>query len=387
MGYMVNTLSLFTGCGGIDIGLERAGFNVVGCIEIEKYACDTVRLNHPNKVVIGPPNYLGDIRHVDEGLLAKTLPIRLSEIEFIVGGPPCQPFSAASMQRYFKGDDKYKRKGFRDENLGTLLWEYFRVLKVILPKCFLVENVPDFVSGENKPEYDLFIKSVEELGYFTETKILLASDYGVPQNRKRAFIIGWKSDVEVEFSFPEPTHFQHPVNGQKPKIGIAQALFGIDTKCINHVKRNHKPESIERYKTLAVGKRESKGRVDRLNPRLPGKTVIAGGKNGGGRSHLHPYEARTLTPRESARIQTFPDNYILTGTIGRQFTQIGNAIPPLLGEVLGRKIAQSFFGKQYDGSPSLMPSSLTVEGINTICSEVLKQSDKSMLYNDLKGTK
>ena len=380
---MPKALSLFTGCGGIDIGLERAGFEIIGCVEIEEYACDTLRLNNPQKTIIGPPHYSGDIREVNLESLRDALGIEMSEIEVLVGGPPCQPFSAASMQRYLKVDDKYKRKGFKDDNLGTLLWEYLRLIESISPKCFIVENVPDFISGENKQEYELFIQRVKSSGYQTNTKVLLTSDFGVPQNRKRAFIVGWKKNLGTDFSYPEKTHFSKPVDGEKKKIGVAQAIYGLDTNCINHITRNHKPESLERYKTLAVGKREPKGRVDRLNPLMPGKTVIAGGKQGGGRSHLHPFEARTMSPRESARIQTFPDDYIFTGSIGRQFTQIGNAIPPLIGEILGRQIGRLLFDMEYPLPPSLLPQNYSKNEIEKIVAELRNSSKKSLLYNDL----
>jgi DNA (cytosine-5)-methyltransferase 1 len=110
--------------------------------------------------------------------------------------------------------------------------------------------------------------------------------------------------------------------------------------------REHKSESISRYKKLSIGERERLGRVDRLDPLKPSKTVIAGGSSGGGRSHLHPYLARTLSVREAARLQTFPDDYIFYGKNGRQFTLVGNAVPPLMAEILARKILKDCFNKK-----------------------------------------
>jgi len=111
----------------------------------------------------------------------------------------------------------------------------------------------------------------------------------------------------------------------------------------NHVTREHSAGSVLRYMMLNYGERDKLGRVDRLDPNLPSKTVIAGGSSGGGRSHLHPYIPRTLSVRECARIQTFPDDYIFKGPVARQFTQVGNAVPPVLGSQLGTAIFKSFF--------------------------------------------
>src|SRR6185437_8187349 len=113
-------------------------------------------------------------------------------------------------------------------------------------------------------------------------------------------------------------------------------LTGMPQDLPNRVTRRHAPESIARYKTLAFGQREQLGRVDRLDPRRPSKTVIAGGSGGGGRSHLHPFIARTLSVRECARLQTFPDKFVFLGPTARQFTQVGNAVPPVLAAQMGK---------------------------------------------------
>lgn len=113
----------------------------------------------------------------------------------------------------------------------------------------------------------------------------------------------------------------------------------------NHITREHTAKSIMRYMDLQYGGRDKLGRVDRLDPRLPSKTVIAGGTKGGGRSHLHPFSPRTLSVRECARLQTFPDNYTFTGANARQFTQVGNAVPPLLAYKLAMAIKKAIIGE------------------------------------------
>jgi DNA (cytosine-5)-methyltransferase 1 len=125
---------------------------------------------------------------------------------------------------------------------------------------------------------------------------------------------------------------------------------------------------------LDFGQREKKGRVDRLDPTKPSKTVIAGGSNGGGRSHLHPFIARTLTARECARLQTFPDNYVFQGSIARQFTQVGNAVPPLLAEHFARKIGQQIFGMHYGESFELEKQFEKNKSTQALTKAILKNS-------------
>lgn len=140
-----------------------------------------------------------------------------------------------------------------------------------------------------------------------------------------------------EFIHPKPNYDLVP-----SEAALRRSLKGV----ANHEPREHKPESLLRYMILKYGQRDHLGRVDRLDPCLPAKTVIAGGTKGGGRSHLHPHIPRTMTARESARLQTFPDDYIFLGPSARQFTQVGNAVPPVLAAQLGDCIFRSFFQKR-----------------------------------------
>ena len=163
--------------------------------------------------------------------------------------------------------------------------------------------------------------------HVTKPTVLNAADYGVPKNRLRVFICGWRSSGDFTFPLKEPVGVPGYKVFERPIDGVA-----------NHITRQHKAESIVRYVELKYGERDRLGRVDRLDPKLPSKTVIAGGTTGGGRSHLHPHIPRTLSVRESARLQTFPDSFVFCGNTARQFTQVGNAVPPLLSLKLAREI-------------------------------------------------
>ena len=343
----LNAVSLFSGGGGLDLGFEKAGFHVKVMVEKEKWACETLRSNFPGAVVLGPPNSRGDVRELTGTDVLNAAGLKSAEVDIVLAGPPCQPFSIAAAQRFLKGDAKFKRLGVKDKARGTLTAELLRLVEEISPKAMLMENVPGLLTLDRGSTVSNVKQMLTKLGYKAEHFLVNAADYGVPQRRERLFIIAGKG-LQSNPTFPETTHSPAKYIGGKALYRtVAQALYGLElTIGTNHVRREHRPQSLARYKKLAVGQREPLGRVDRLDPSKPGKTVIAGGTRGGGRSHLHPYLARTLTVRECARLQSFPDSFQFFGSTGRQFTQVGNAVPPLLAEVIARHVRRESFGQQ-----------------------------------------
>lgn len=344
---LLTVASFFSGAGGMDEGFKAAGFKILACMDIENWACDTLRVNNPETKIIGPPEYSGDIKLITPSKFESITGLKPGSIDVFTGGPPCQPFSQAANQRFFKGDGRFKRRGFDDFEKGTLLFDYIGYIEHFLPKAFLLENVPGLLNIDGGLQLDDALKRLRDLGYVhTEPQAVEAANYGVPQYRKR--LIVWGTRIPgVKPMIPEVTHgggmFLKELNT------VAQALHRVDASLPNHVPRVHKEASVARYRTLEFGKREKLGRVDRLDPLRPSKTVIAGGTKGGGRSHLHPYIARTLTVRECARLQTFSDDFVFHGTMSRQFTQVGNAVPPLLAEHFARKIGADVFDREYHG--------------------------------------
>jgi DNA (cytosine-5)-methyltransferase 1 len=356
-------VSLFTGCGGLDLGFEAAGFRTITMVDISSFACKTLRQNFPRSEVVGPPYHTGDVRRLDTSLI-------VTQPDVVLGGPPCQSFSVAAAQRFLKGDRKFKRVGFDDPERGTLIHDFVRVTLDLAPRVFLLENVPGLVALDSGRTLGCAVDQFRAAGYqITGPLVLQAAAFGVPQLRQRLFLLGC---LDRKLIPPTPEYAaKHSLKT------VAEALHRISPLAANHEPRRHKTGSIERYRRLAVGQREHLGRVDRLDPMKPSKTVIAGGSNGGGRSHLHPFLARTLTVRESARLQTFPDDFIFYGTMGRQFTQVGNAVPPLLAEVLARAIGEQAFGLRYRHPPRLRISAPTPE----TCARLLLQD--SLQYPDL----
>jgi len=334
----VPVVSFFSGAGGLDIGFEYAGFNHLASIEINLIFCQTIRLNRPDWFVIGPPEYSGDVRNREEifTILRSILGISSPFEGIFIGGPPCQPFSIAANQRFSKEGDNFKRVGFSHSEFGNLLFDFVWYIQQFKPKAFLIENVTGLLDIDGGNQLTEALSILGNIGYSISKPIVVnMANYGVPQNRNRLFVFGHRT--ANQFIFPEPS-----LNIVPCYKAFEKSLDNLE----NHATRQHKAESIIRYMELNYGGRDKLGRVDRLNPNLPSKTVISGGSKGGGRSHLHPIYPRTLTVRESARLQTFPDNFVFSGSPARQFTQVGNAVPPLFA----LQLACSIFSQVYTGS-------------------------------------
>ena len=209
------------------------------------------------------------------------------------------------------------------------------MIKIFHPKVFIIENVSGLIDIDDGKQLSNVYKDLQKHGYtIHKPQIINAEYFYVPQQRVRLFIIGYLGNKR----FIPPRQTSTPLAcGNVFELSLEEQH--------NHITREHSAESILRYMELKYGERDKKGRVDRLDPSKPSKTIVAGGTKGGGRSHLHPYIPRTLSVRESARLQTFPDSYIFTGSVARQFTQVGNAVPPILAAQLAKAIKQSYFDK------------------------------------------
>lgn len=327
-------VSFFTGCGGMDLGLEATGYKHIAAFELNELFCKTLRKNRPSWKVFGPPTHSGDVSDHEAVVEALDKIIHRPFEGLFVGGPPCQPFSIAANQRFAKWGDKFKRIGFAHEHNGNLLFDYVQLITEFLPAAFLVENVPglrDIDSGEQLQEA---VGILKRAGYeVAEPFVLNAADYGLAQFRQRLFLVGSRRTANG-FRIPIPADV---------RVGCGVVLHDVPHGIPNHETREHQIASLMRYRELDYGCRDQLGRVDRLNPAKPSKTVIAGGLNGGGRSHLHPEIPRTLSVRECGRLQSFPDDYVFVGPTARQFTQVGNAVPPVLAAHIGQALQESFF--------------------------------------------
>lgn len=319
-------VSLFSGGGGLDLGFEAAGFEPAVCLDHDPVACETLKHNRPEWNVV-----CDDIRNFDARPYAGA--------DVVVGGPPCQGFSAAG-----KGDPSDPR---------NFLWaEYMRVVEEVQPRAIMLENVSALTHKRNGDHLTGIMAALEAQGYDFAYRVLNAADYGVPQARRRLIVIGTREGVA---SLPEPTAAGSPVTVQE---AIGDLVDRPADPAINHVPNKHAEHVAARWENLGPGEVDPNYRRARLDPSKPSLTIRAGGGYGPKGDHLagfhppiHPTLPRQLTVREAARIQSFPDDWFLCGPKTIQGRQIGNAVPVKLGEAIGRHVAHLLVG-----SPTTEPT-------------------------------
>lgn len=315
-------VSLFSGGGGLDLGLSLAGFDFNYSNDEVQYYCDTIAYNFPNCVTEAK-----DVRDLKGHEIREQ--IKAERISLIAGGPPCQAFSILG-----------KRGSFSDIR-GQLVFDYIRLINELEPEAFVFENVPGLLTINNGEDWEKLYENFQvETGYDIHTETLNAADYGVPQIRKRVFVVGFRQPAE--FTFPKP-RYRDPSSLNLLNQNISDwipaklALENVDG-LYNHDIRIHGDRVRSRYEKIPPGGRDKVDHTDRIEPEKPSGTVLVGSKSGGGRPHIHPYIPRHITVREAARLQSFPDWYKLLGTSTAQYRQIGNAVPPLLALAVGESI-------------------------------------------------
>lgn len=304
-------VSLFSGAGGLDLGFEAAGCETIVAVDNDYEACKTLRHNRPDWRV-----FEGDIRDYEPNV---------SDVDIVIGGPPCQGFSSAG-------------KGNPDDPRNFLWKEYMRVVEALKPRAIVLENVSALTHKKNGDHLTGIMSALEAQGYMFTYGVLNAADFGVPQARRRLVVIGLREGVPT---MPKPTHLDQHVT-------VAEALGEISGKFDakwNHIPPKHAPHVTERWSRLQPGETDPNYRRARLDPSKPSTTIRAGGGYGPNGDHLagfhppiHPYEPRQLTVREAARLQTFPDEWILRGSKTAQGRQIGNAVPVKLAQAIGEHV-------------------------------------------------
>lgn len=334
-------IDLFCGCGGLSYGFIEAGYDVVLGIDHWKDAIETFQSNHKNSLGL-----VADLFNDSPQFISKKVGIK--NVDVIIGGPPCQGFSIAG-------------KRIVDDERNKLYKSFVSFVDHFKPKAFLLENVPNIVSMNNGIVKDNIIKDFENLGYNVVYKVLMASDFGVPQNRKRAFFVGIKGGNE--FIFPNPITTK-PLTSKEAISDLPEysIIDGEDYPIIaksdyqkllrkksigvyNHQITIHNEQTTEiiamvpdggNYKNLPVELHHTR-KVNiawtRLNSKKPSFTIDTGHNH-----HFHYKFNRVPTARESARIQSFPDSFIFKSGKTSQLKQIGNAVPPLLAKILAESL-------------------------------------------------
>ncbi len=331
----INVISIFSGAGGLDIGFRDAGFNIISHLEIEKDFCETLKLN--TKYYNGAEVINIDIRNYKP---------KKEKCDFIIGGPPCQTFSAA-------GRRAAGVQGVED-NRGTLFEEYVRLLNYYEPIGFLFENVYGITGAQSGKAWQLIQEEFSKAGYDIYFRILNTADYGVPQFRERMIIVGVKNG---RFAFPRPTHGPDS-DTDRPYYSAAQALLNtplteeISKLCLNgrhgHLLNDIPPGLNYSYYTEKMGHPEPlfawrskfSDYLYKADPNKPVRTIKAQGGQYTGPLH---WDNRYFTVNEYKRLQSFPDDYEIFGNRQKAIHQIGNSVPPQFARIMALSILDQIF--------------------------------------------
>ena len=372
----LTVVSLFSGAGGFDLGLEMAGFKTVACIENDEHCRETIRFNRPEWILIEDDRYIsvdgkmskripGDIRDIDADEVLFKTGLKKGECSLIVGGAPCQPFSNIG-----------KKLGKDDERNGDLFLSFVRFIKGIEPKSFIFENVTGITQSKHNEVIEYMLEKLSGLGYSISYGIVNAAHYGVPQKRERFFLIGLKgSDVPA---FPLPTHFKQDLKlwkqyltenklpqtlpmlckwntvgdtfkllNQNRNLRDDYAILNVSEKVIERMKYISQGQNFKVVPTSLLpecwksGKHQGSDTFGRMIEDEPSNTIRTAAYNPSKGMYIHPTENRGLDSLEIAALQTFPEEWYFKCKGRKKVTlvsvgkQIGNAVPPLLAKALG----------------------------------------------------
>jgi len=346
---MMRCVSLFSGCGGLDLGLTKAGFRVVAAVDNDPICAASYRANFPETLF-----HEGSVADFISTRLKEIYADKAGQIDLLAGGPPCPAYSKSRFYR------KEKPRALADPIACETLTGYLEVLKLIRPKAFLLENVPGMAYQVHHGALELILDVARKEGYQCKHAVLNAADYGVPQIRERFFLVGMKSPIS-EFP-PLPTHSKHPkvtLNGRTilPWKTAGQAIGDLDTEntwsdeghfaggayhdllvqvppgdnylFFTEQRKHPNPVFVWRSRYWSF--------LLKLSPNLPSWTIQARRSNNMGPFH---WRNRILRIEEIKRLQDFPDDWYLAGTLDQQWRQIGNAVPPSLAYHIGQSLIQ-----------------------------------------------
>lgn len=361
---MNKVIDLFAGCGGFSCGFEKADFEITTAVEYDKIIAASYQHNHQNTLMIAD-----DIKNVDNSNVFTP-----NCADIIIGGPPCQGFSMAGA--------RIRHNGFLEDPRNYLFKHYFNIVKLVRPKLFIIENVKGILTLKNGDIFKEIVKlfsdpnNFDGISYKIQYKLFKAKEFGIPQARERVVIIGSLIDFDLDkvidltkdkiikrfndffnivtvwdaiSNLPCPSE-SGIVKNMRPKTKYQQFLSNDNLMTYNHTPHHHKQVAIERMKKVKIDenfivlneniKSVHSGSYGRLNPQNIAPTITTRFDTPSGGKFIHPYENRTLTPREAARIQSFPDSFEFIGTKSNICKQIGNAVPPKLAYFLAEMVKE-----------------------------------------------
>jgi DNA (cytosine-5)-methyltransferase 1 len=346
----LTAIDLFAGAGGLTLAAQNLGIRVLAAVENSKHAGDTYHLNFIQNNGKTPPKlFRRDILRLPPKRLMSELGLKVGDLDILMGGPPCQGYS------------RHRIKGAGvDDPRNKLLLRYFKFVRALRPKAFIVENVPGLLWPRHAKYLAAFKRHAKKAGYIlSEPTVLNARDYGVPQNRKRVFILGRRTDLGVEVEWPPlATHFapssDQVLKGGCPTWPCASDVFAAplpanDPNAV-HMKSSKTLTAVFARTPKNGGSRKDSGRTlrchrrhdghsdvyGRIDPSKPGPTMTTACINPSKGRFVHPRQNHGITLRHAARFQCFPDMFVFEGGLMAGGVQVGNAVPIRLGTaVLG----------------------------------------------------
>lgn len=330
--YSPKVVSIFSGCGGLDLGFHEEGYTTVWANDFAEWAVASFRRNFGNVI------HMKDITKIDPYTDAS-----IPDCDLVLGGFPCQDFSII-----------WKQPGLNGKR-GGLFRHFAEFVDAKKPKAFVAENVKGLLTANSGKAIDTIVRDFESIapGYVVKPHLYNFAEYGVPQFRERVLFIGVRIDTGFRFVHPKPTHGP---NAGKPYFTAGEALEGVEKVPYNNELINIKEKTRQMLALIPEGgnftdiPKDSplyvKGMISHVYRRLkldePAKTIIAAG--GGGTWGYHYPEPRPLTNRERARLQSFPDDFVFEGSVTEVRRQIGNAVPPEGVRLVARRLLPLFTG-------------------------------------------
>jgi len=335
----IKVVDLFCGSGGFTLGFLKENYDIILAADHDHYCEKVFNLNLPNINFIRK-----DLNKIDKNFFKNYSP------DILIGGPPCQGFSTIGSRI---SSNKKKRTAFDARN--NLVYSFVDYIEFLKPKIFLMENVQGLITRDKGLIFNQLKNKIKKIGYKFSTFILDAVKYGVPQFRKRVFILG-SLDNDLELRAPEETHSENLFGKKYLTVNscIRDLAKNKNDPLINHVPLKHKQTNIERYKLIPEGGRMPENELNkkiyrknfgntfkRLHRNKPSLTMVPGHNA----FPIHPWLNRSLTVREAARIQTYPDNFIFVGPRHEQCIQVGNSVPIALARAWAKHIKKIFENK------------------------------------------
>lgn len=339
-------IDLFAGAGGTTLGLKRAGFDVRVAVDYDPHKARTLQINHRHSIILGANGTSGDVRKMKGRDLLSIAQLRKKSLDLLVGCPPCQGFSL---------------QGKRDptDQRNALYLEFVRLIDEIEPRMIAFENVPGIVSFQSGETLNDLKEQIKDLDYSILTWTLNAQDLGIPQARKRIFLIGskegllptppmagkekvgvWEAIADLPNRISDGTRCHSvPITYRSDsRSAYARSLRGHRTKVANCEISNHALSLLKRMRSLGWNERDEFTWHRRLHPREPAPTLTAGSRTRTACRPIHPFADRVLTVREGARLASFPDWYAFPAHKAEAWSQIGNCVPPLMAERVFKRV-------------------------------------------------